>query len=75
MNAIEPAILNAISDESTSWYEPSTKVVSYKETIRNKVKVQGKFARQSGGRGQYGDVWIELEPLEPGTGVHSHYWL
>ncbi len=43
--------------------------VSYKETIRNKVKVQGKFIRQSGGRGQYGDVWIEMEPLEPGKGV------
>lgn len=43
--------------------------VSYKETIRNKVKVQGKFIRQSGGRGQYGDVWLEMEPLEPGKGV------
>ena len=43
--------------------------VSYKETIKNPVKVQGKFARQSGGRGQYGDVWIELQPLEPGSGV------
>ena len=43
--------------------------VSYKETIRNKVKVQGKFIRQSGGRGQYGDVWLELEPLEPGSGI------
>ena len=43
--------------------------VSYKETIRNKVKVQGKFVRQSGGHGQYGDVWLEMEPLEPGSGV------
>ena len=43
--------------------------VSYKETIRNKVRVQGKFIRQSGGHGQYGDVWIELEPLEPGSGI------
>ena len=43
--------------------------VSYKETIRNKVRVQGKFVRQSGGHGQYGDVWFEMEPLEPGTGV------
>ena len=40
--------------------------VAYKETIRNKVKVQGKFIRQSGGKGQYGDVWFEMEPLEPG---------
>ena len=43
--------------------------VAYKETIRNKVKAQGKFIRQSGGKGQYGDVWLELEPLEPGKGI------
>ena len=43
--------------------------VAYKETIRNKVKVEGKFIRQSGGRGQYGHVWLEMEPLEPGSGV------
>ncbi len=43
--------------------------VAYKETIRNKVKAQGKFIRQSGGRGQYGDVWLELEPLEAGSGI------
>ena len=43
--------------------------VSYKETIRNKVKVEGKFIHQSGGRGQYGHVWLEMEPLEPGTGI------
>ncbi|MCL5935377.1 MAG: elongation factor G, partial [Firmicutes bacterium] len=42
--------------------------VAYKETIRGKVKQEGKFVRQSGGRGQYGHVWIELEPLEPGQG-------
>ena len=43
--------------------------VAYKETIRNKVKVEGKFIRQSGGRGQYGHVWLEMEPLEPGSGI------
>ena len=43
--------------------------VSYKETIRNKVKVEGKFIRQSGGRGQYGHCWLEMEPLEPGKGI------
>ena len=42
--------------------------VAYKETIRNKVKAEGKFVRQSGGRGQYGHCKIELEPLEPGSG-------
>ena len=43
--------------------------VAYKETIREKVKVEGKFIRQSGGRGQYGHVWLEMEPLEPGSGI------
>lgn len=42
--------------------------VSYKETIRKAVKAEGKFIRQSGGRGQYGHCWIELEPQEPGSG-------
>lgn len=45
-----------------------TPKVSYKETITKAVKVQGKFKRQSGGRGQYGDVWIEVQPLERGKG-------
>jgi len=42
--------------------------VAYKETIRAKAQVEGKFVRQSGGRGQYGHVWIEFEPLEQGAG-------
>jgi elongation factor G len=42
--------------------------VAYRETITRPVKVQGRFVRQSGGRGQYGDVWLELEPREKGTG-------
>jgi len=42
--------------------------VAYRETISKKVKVEGKFVRQSGGRGQYGHVWLELEPQEPGAG-------
>jgi len=42
--------------------------VAYKETIRKAVEQQGKFIRQTGGRGQYGDVWIKLEPLVPGSG-------
>ena len=42
--------------------------VPYKETITKSAKVQGKFKRQSGGRGQYGDVWIEVHPLEHGKG-------
>jgi elongation factor G len=42
--------------------------VAYKETVTKSVKSEGKFVRQSGGRGQYGHVWIEVEPLEPGEG-------
>jgi elongation factor G len=42
--------------------------VAYKETIRKSVEQQGKFIRQTGGRGQYGDVWIKVEPQPPGSG-------
>jgi elongation factor G len=42
--------------------------VAYRETITTPVKIEGKFVRQSGGRGQYGHVWLELEPKERGTG-------
>ncbi|OIJ17134.1 translation elongation factor G [Anaerobacillus alkalilacustris] len=42
--------------------------VAYRETIRKAAKVEGKFVRQSGGRGQYGHVWIEFSPLEEGEG-------
>ena len=42
--------------------------VAYRETIRKKGEAQGKFVRQTGGRGQYGDVYIEVEPNEPGAG-------
>jgi elongation factor G len=42
--------------------------VAYRETIRKNVEQEGKFVRQSGGRGQYGHVWLRLEPREPGAG-------
>jgi elongation factor G len=42
--------------------------VAYRETVTKSVEVQGKFVRQSGGRGQYGDCWLRIEPLEPGGG-------
>ncbi|MBN9288515.1 MAG: translation elongation factor G [Gammaproteobacteria bacterium 39-13] len=42
--------------------------VAYRESITAQVEQEGKFIRQSGGRGQYGHVWIRLEPKEPGTG-------
>ncbi|MDO8721131.1 MAG: elongation factor G [Syntrophales bacterium] len=42
--------------------------VPYKETIKGKTRLQGKYKRQSGGRGQYGDTWLEIEPLPRGGG-------
>ncbi|KKR02929.1 MAG: Elongation factor G, partial [Parcubacteria group bacterium GW2011_GWF2_39_13b] len=42
--------------------------VAYKETIRNSAEAEGKYIRQSGGRGQYGHVWLKLDPKERGTG-------
>jgi elongation factor G len=42
--------------------------VAYRETIRKSVEQEGKFVRQSGGRGQYGHVWLKLEPQETGAG-------
>ena len=42
--------------------------VAYRETIRGEVEQEGKFVRQSGGRGQYGHVWLKIEPMEEGLG-------
>jgi elongation factor G len=42
--------------------------VAYRETIRKSLEQEGKYIRQTGGRGQYGHVWLRLEPKEPGTG-------
>src|SRR6056297_1863643 len=42
--------------------------VAYRETLAKQVEVQGKFVRQSGGRGQYGDCWLRIAPLEAGSG-------
>ncbi|HLD26219.1 MAG TPA: elongation factor G [Candidatus Andersenbacteria bacterium] len=43
--------------------------VAYRETIRQEVEVEGRYIKQSGGRGQYGHVWLRLSPLERGGGV------
>lgn len=48
--------------------EMGTPRVPYRETIRTAAKAQGKYKKQTGGRGQYGDVWVEFEPLERGAG-------
>ncbi len=45
-----------------------TPKVPYKETIRTRARAQGKYKKQTGGHGQYGDAWIEIEPLERGAG-------
>jgi elongation factor G len=42
--------------------------VAYRETMRSTIEQEGKFVRQSGGRGQYGHVYLKIEPLEPGAG-------
>lgn len=64
--------LDIIIDRMRREFKVDTNVgkpqVAYRETFRTPAKVEGKFVRQSGGRGQYGHVWVEFEPLEAGTG-------
>ena len=43
--------------------------VAYRETVTRTARAEGRYVRQSGGRGQYGHVWLDVEPLEPGAGV------
>ncbi len=43
--------------------------VAYRETITQTARAEGRYVRQTGGRGQYGHVWLEVEPLEPGSGI------
>src|SRR5207249_2635935 len=42
--------------------------VAYRETIKNTAQAEGKYVKQSGGRGQYGHCWLRVEPQEPGVG-------
>jgi len=60
--------LNVIIERMKRKYQANVELgtpkVPYKETITKSAKVQGKYKKQTGGRGQYGDVWIEVEPLE-----------
>ncbi|HNZ65340.1 MAG TPA: elongation factor G [Smithella sp.] len=50
----------------------NTPKIPYKETIKGKTNVQGKYKKQSGGRGQFGDCWIDIEPLPRGAGFEFH---
>ncbi len=49
--------------------ETRTPRVPYRESIRTKAHAQGRYKRQTGGHGQFGDTWVEIEPLTPGSGV------
>ena len=64
--------LDIIVDRMTREFKVEANVgapqVAYSETFRASAKVEGKFVRQSGGRGQYGHVWVEFEPIEEGKG-------
>lgn len=61
-------IINTMESKFGVEVEKSTPKVGYKETIRKKVQVEGKYKRQSGGRGQYGHCFLELEPKGRGEG-------
>jgi len=61
-------MINRIKDRFNVGVELGTPKVAYKETIKKTAKVQGKYKRQTGGHGQYGDVWLEVEPLPKGGG-------
>ncbi|MFH1783130.1 MAG: elongation factor G [Candidatus Omnitrophota bacterium] len=61
-------IINRLKSRFHVEVEKGTPKVAYKETVKKSAKVQNKHKKQSGGHGQYGDVWIEVEPLERGGG-------
>ncbi|MDR1700224.1 MAG: elongation factor G [Lachnoclostridium sp.] len=60
-------IVSKLKNKFSLDVELSIPRMAYRETIRKKVRVQGKHKKQSGGHGQYGDVWIEFEPCESDT--------
>ncbi|MGI5837900.1 MAG: elongation factor G, partial [Chloroflexota bacterium] len=64
--------LDVIVTRMTREFKVNAKVgtpqVAYRETITRQAKAEGRFVRQTGGRGQFGDVWLEVEPLPAGTG-------
>ena len=61
-------VLNRLKRKFGVEVNMKTPKIPYKETIRGSSKIQGKYKKQSGGRGQYGDCWLEIEPLPRGGG-------
>lgn len=61
-------LVERLRREFKVWANVGKPQVAYRETITRPVRVEGRFIRQTGGRGQYGHVWLELEPLEKGGG-------
>lgn len=61
-------IVDRMIREFKVWANVGKPQVAYRETITRPVKAEGRFVRQTGGRGQYGHCWLELEPLEKGKG-------
>ena len=67
-SAIEVAV-HHLKDKFGVQVDTRTPKVPYRESIRSKASAQGRYKRQTGGHGQFGDVWLEIEPLAPGSGV------
>ncbi len=67
-SAIEVAV-HHLKNKFGVQVDTRTPRVPYRESIRAKASAQGRYKRQTGGHGQFGDVWLEIEPLAPGSGV------